>query len=84
MSKAEFGRITDNCPRQYVDPGSPLAADVNRRRPDVLSETLVSSDAKSLMKIVAAAALATNREDILGGPSTTRGTRTASRRVTPT
>lgn len=64
LSEAEFGEISDNFLWGYVDPGSPLTAELNRRRAEGLAETMSNPDAKLWMKLVAAAILATHWKDL--------------------
>ncbi|WP_424886521.1 PIN domain-containing protein [Streptomyces sp. SAI-126] len=58
LSEAEFGKISDNFLWGYVDPGSPLTADLNRRRAEGLADTMTNPESKLWMKLVAAAILA--------------------------
>ncbi|MFE7077900.1 PIN domain-containing protein [Streptomyces sp. NPDC057620] len=64
VSEAEFGEISGNFLWGYVDPGSPLSADLNRRRAEGLVETMADPNGKTWMRLLAAATLATNWKDL--------------------
>ncbi|WP_178798511.1 PIN domain-containing protein [Streptomyces sp. MNU77] len=66
LSEAEVEEISDNRMWQFVDPGSPLLADFNRKQAEGLVETLSDPNAKVWMKFLVATILATQWKDTPG------------------